>query len=359
MSSSNAESLNGDRDDIVTSPLLSVRQSRPANLSNVSAELTNHKKRDILIRLTKALIPYVSPTYRLEKYMKSVAAALDLERAQFVILHQTLFTGFPVAVPIMGDSSTEIESTSFSPLLEEWNMEKLGSVIELINDLKNGDVSQDSAEGHLNVIDGCRSTFPSTLSNLIAFPLQAGVSSVFLFGGNLLTFALTVVVGLFTGVIQCLPSLANLRLQKNNERPLTFLASSDLSVLQRFLAAVSSFVARILSYKFATDQFLFLLSGVFVIVPGALGLQGVLSLWKDAPGNGSQITNSGEFAAQVVKVTIGILAGIVLSHLIVFAPSPRGRRKSVVRFRHISEAYVFLALIGDLYLVCTCCRKYG
>ncbi|KXS15556.1 hypothetical protein M427DRAFT_135031 [Gonapodya prolifera JEL478] len=501
MCSSRATSLDGYGDEIVTSPLLSGRQSGPAtpSVSVDMAESTNHKKRDILIRLTKALITYGSPTYRLEKYMKSVAAALDLERTQFVILHQTLFTGFPVAVPIVGGSSTEIESTSFSPLLEEWNMEKLESVTELINDLKNGDVSPDSAEGRLNVIDGCRSTFSSTLANLVAFPLQAGVSSVLFFGGNWLSFALTVVVGLFAGVMQCLPSLANLRVRKNNARPLSFLASSDLSVLQSFLAAaVSSFVARILSYKFATDQFrqcfgtllmgsvVFLLPGVdlvegamdvatgnsisgvakwgnavvqtiligfgihlgqgiafwiprdtevmcnhpvinqddfwqdltgggigklllissttlllavcfcillkcslkqtpicilavvvawvvngvvgtssgfemssfaasfavellsniyakafnrsstpptlcgvFVIVPGALGLQGVLSLWKDAPGNGGQVSNSGEFAGQVVKVTMGILVGILLSHLIVFAPSPRGRRKSL------------------------------
>ncbi|KAJ3335285.1 hypothetical protein HDU93_005946 [Gonapodya sp. JEL0774] len=288
------------RDTSETSFLLNGQSSPGGESSDPIVEL---RKQDLLIELTKSLVACGSPIYRLEKYMATVAEAIGLPVGRLIVLHETLLAGFKTVLRFPGGRTADIATTSFHNVSGQWNMEKLEEITQLIVDMKNGEISIETTEKRLQIINEKRSTFADAVSNFVAFPTQAAFSSILFFGGNWLSLALTFPIGLLLGVIQCLPSLSNVLIGRG--RPFAILGSRDFTVLLDFFsAAAGSFAARILSYYFTGAPYdqcfgTLLMGSIVFLLPGLELVESVLEV-----ATGNTISGVAKWSGAVVQIVL-------------------------------------------------------
>ncbi|KAI8918345.1 hypothetical protein DFJ77DRAFT_428264, partial [Powellomyces hirtus] len=148
------------------------------------------KRRDFLIKLSRAFAVYGSPSHRLEHNLRSVSDALDVE-SNFVVL--------PGLILISFGNEDHSSSTHLVKAPQGFNMAKLTAVNFLCRDLTDGSVMIDQALERLSEIrlgqDYSRPVFLST------FPIVSFGIAIIGFKANWLESGMSAILGLVVGLL--------------------------------------------------------------------------------------------------------------------------------------------------------------
>ncbi|KAI8592568.1 hypothetical protein BDZ88DRAFT_392162 [Geranomyces variabilis] len=146
------------------------------------------KRRDLVIKLTRALSTYGAPSHRLEHLLANVGDVLEVESTFFVL---------PALILISFGNEDHSSSTHLVKTPQGFNMDKLTAVNALCLDLANGTLMIDEALERLSQIRLAREY--GNLVSLATFPLVSMGIAIAGFNANWLEASVAAVLSLLVG----------------------------------------------------------------------------------------------------------------------------------------------------------------
>ncbi|KAJ3160379.1 hypothetical protein HDU86_000713 [Geranomyces michiganensis] len=146
------------------------------------------KRRDLVIKLTRALSTYGAPSHRLEHLLANVGDVLEVESTFFVL---------PALILISFGNEDHSSSTHLVKTPQGFNMDKLTAVNALCLDLASGTIMIDEALERLSQIRLAREY--GNLVSLATFPLVSMGIAIAGFNANWLEAAVAAVLSLLVG----------------------------------------------------------------------------------------------------------------------------------------------------------------
>ncbi|KAJ3173110.1 hypothetical protein HDU88_004569 [Geranomyces variabilis] len=146
------------------------------------------KRRDLVIKLTRALSTYGAPSHRLEHLLANVGDVLEVESTFFVL---------PSLILISFGNEDHSSSTHLVKTPQGFNMDKLTAVNALCLDLANGTLMIDEALERLSQIRLAREY--GNLVSLATFPLVSMGIAIAGFNANWLEASVAAVLSLLVG----------------------------------------------------------------------------------------------------------------------------------------------------------------